>query len=194
MQKWNYILKVQEKAVSSWNSLPCLAWDRRSRKDRKRSGHHCFWELIWPLEKACRALGPVQICSFGLEDHVKLQKIIHSLYKWNVVISSNYLGGWVTIGMSILPTRAESWVRASPDDNWSQNFYFIHSAFLSMWLIMVATTTNNFIFRWWWPIHRFFPSMKYPFGVISCPVAHYIMGIKYCKIDRFFIPGGAKAG
>ena len=33
---------------------------------------------------------------------------------------------------SILPTRAESWVRASQNNNWFQNFFLLHSAILFM--------------------------------------------------------------
>ena len=107
-----------------WNSLPCFACDRRSPKDRKRSGPHLYRDLHWPLEKAPKPLVPVQICSFGLKYHVKLPNFLPSLWWWNIMESSYNLGGRVVRSTHNSSTRAGCEFEPHKHQYVVSNFFF----------------------------------------------------------------------
>ena len=65
MQMLKYLSKTNGKADILQNSLPELAWNRRSPQVRRSSACHLSRNLNWPLEKATKPSEPVQICSIG---------------------------------------------------------------------------------------------------------------------------------
>ena len=106
------------------NSLPWLAWDRRSHLNQRKSPNHHLYKIDLGLDQRSET----EFCPFwsilGLDNLSKLVNFWVSLNYRSTLDFIKYLSGWVGWCSGIFTCASRSWVQ-SPPDSISGHFFLL---------------------------------------------------------------------